>query len=322
MTPPRCLLLALGGNAIIPPEGAGTIEEQIEITTRTMQQVAAALAPSTRLVLTHGNGPVVGNIVLRNEAARDTVPPMPLDVCDADSQGGLGYMIQQVLRNALHQAGKEREVTTVITQVLVDADDPAFRHPTKPIGPFYRREAAERLRATRGWPMIEDSGRGYRRVVPSPMPIAIIEAASIRSLVDGGVAAIAAGGGGVPVVRRADGTLAGVEAVVDKDRAAALLARAVGADQLVVVTGVDRVAIGYNTPRQQDLEVLPAEEAELYLAAGEFPPGSMGPKIEAALAFLADGGREVIITSPRVLRLALEGRHGTRIVGARKRVAA
>jgi carbamate kinase len=247
---------------------------------------------------------------------------MPLDVCGADSQGGLGYMIQQALVNALGRAGKAREVTTVITQVLVDPGDPAFTHPTKPIGPFYRREAADRLRVSRGWPMIEDSGRGFRRVVPSPQPLAILEAAPIRILVEAGVVVIAAGGGGVPVVRRADGGLAGVEAVVDKDRAAALLARSVGADHLVIVTGVDRVAIGFNTPRQQDLEVLSAEDAQHHLAAGEFPPGSMGPKIEAALAFLAEGGQEVIITSPRVLRLALEGRHGTRVVSARRRVAA
>jgi len=322
MTPPRCLLLALGGNVIIPPDGTGTIEEQIEITGRTLEPVAAGLDPATRLVITHGNGPVVGNIVLRNEAARDTIPPMPLDVCDADSQGGLGYMIQQAMRNALRRAGKEREVTTVVTQVLVDAGDPAFGHPTKPIGPFYRRESADRLRASRGWQMIEDSGRGYRRVVPSPKPLAIIEVKAIRALIEASVVVVAAGGGGIPVVRLPDGMLAGVEAVVDKDRSAALLARSVGADQLVIVTGVDRVAIGYNTPRQQDLEVIAVDDAQQYLAAGEFPPGSMGPKIEAALEFLVAGGREVIITSARALGLALAGRHGTRIVRARKTIAA
>lgn len=322
MTRPRCLLVALGGNAILPPEGAGTIEEQIGITEMTMMQVAAALDPGSRLVITHGNGPIVGNIVLRNEAARDTIPPMPLDVCGADSQGGIGYMVQQVTRNAFRRLGKEREIATVITQVRVSPDDPAFEHPTKPIGPFYRREAADRLRATRGWQMIEDSGRGYRRVVPSPRPLEIVEAMAIRALLEAGVVVIAAGGGGIPVVRRPDGALTGVEAVVDKDRSAALLAQAVGADVLVIVTGVDRVAIGYRTPHQQDLDVLPVNEAEHYLAAGEFPPGSMGPKIEAAAAFLAAGGREAIITSPKVLRLALEGRHGTRIVPARTKIAA
>lgn len=322
MIRPRALLVALGGNAIIPPEGAGTIEEQIAITETTMAQVVAELDSATRLVLTHGNGPVVGNIVLRNEAARDTIAPMPLDICGADSQGGLGYMIQQVLRNALRRAGQEREVVTVVTQVRVDPNDSAFAAPTKPIGPFYRREAADRLRASRGWQMIEDSGRGYRRVVPSPRPLEIIESATVRALVEAGVVVIAAGGGGIPVIRRDDGTLTGVEAVIDKDRSAAVLARTVGADVLVIVTGVDRVAIGYQTPRQKDLDLLSAGEADRYLAAGEFPSGSMGPKIEAAVEFLAAGGREAIITSPRVLGLALAGRHGTRIVAAERTVAA
>ncbi len=317
MTRPRCLLLALGGNAIIPPGGAGTIEEQVAITETTMAQVVAGLDATTRLVLTHGNGPVVGNIVLRNEAARDTIPPMPLDVCGADSQGGLGYMIQQVLKNTLASTGGKREVITVITQVRVDEHDPAFAAPTKPIGPFYRREAADRLRAIRGWQMIEDSGRGYRRVVPSPQPLEIIESDAIRALVAAGVVVIAAGGGGIPVIRRADGALAGVEAVIDKDRSAAVLARTVGADVLVIVTAVDRVAINYKTPQQRDLEVLTADDARRYLEAGEFPAGSMGPKIESAIEFLAAGGSEAIITSPRVLGLALAGRHGTRLVRAR-----
>ncbi len=316
MIRPRCLLLALGGNAIIPPEGAGTIEEQVAITETTMTQVVTALGPATRLVLTHGNGPVVGNIVLRNEAARDTIPPMPLDICGADSQGGLGYMIQQVLRNAFTRAGEEREVVTLVTRVLVSAEDPAFAHPTKPIGPFYRREAADRLRATRGWRMIEDSGRGYRRVVPSPLPREIVESAAIRSLVETGVVVIAAGGGGIPVVRREDGSLHGVEAVIDKDRSAAVLARTVGADVLVIVTGVDRVAIGYQTPRHKDLDELRIDDARRYLDAGEFPSGSMGPKIEAAIDFIHGGGREAIVTSPRVLGQALAGRHGTRIIPA------
>jgi carbamate kinase len=321
MTRPRCLLLALGGNAIIPPGGAGTIEEQIAITQKTMGQVAAALDPGTKLVVTHGNGPIVGNIMLRNEAARETIPPMPLDVCGADSQGGLGYMIQQVMWNEFRKAGKAHDVTTIVTRVRVDEDDPAFRLPTKPIGPFYRREAADRLRALRGWQMIEDSGRGYRRVVPSPWPREIVETVAIQALLDRGVVVIAAGGGGIPVVRRADGSLAGIEAVVDKDRTAAVLARAVAADQLVIVTGVDRVAIGFQSPHQQELSVLAVDDARRHLAAGEFPAGSMGPKIEAAIEFVTGGGREAIITSPAALGLALQGKHGTRIVPARASAA-
>jgi carbamate kinase len=316
------MLVALGGNAIIPPDRTGTIEEQIAITERTMAQVAAALDQSTRLVMTHGNGPVVGNIVLRNEAARATVPPMPLDVCGADSQGGLGYMIQQVMQNVLRRGGRSREVATVVTQVRVDAADPAFQRPTKPIGPFYRREAADRLRVTRGWPMIEDSGRGYRRVVPSPTPLEILEIGAIRALLERDVVVIAAGGGGIPVLRRADGTLAGVEAVIDKDRTAVVLARALGVERLVIVTGVDRVAIGFGTPAQRDLAELAADEAQKYLEAGEFPAGSMGPKIEAAIEFLHGGGREAIITSPNTLGLALAGKHGTWIVPARNPVSA
>jgi carbamate kinase len=317
MTEARCLLLALGGNAIIPPGGAGTIEEQIAITEKTMRQVAEAVSPGARIVVTHGNGPIVGNIVLRNEAARETIPPMPLDVCGADSQGGLGYMIQQVMWNEFHRLGKDRDVTTIITRVRVEADDPAFLRPTKPIGPFYRREAADRLRALRGWQMIEDSGRGYRRVVPSPRPREIMETAAIQTLLEHGVVVIAAGGGGIPVVRKSDGTLAGIEAVVDKDRTAAVLARAVGADELVIVTGVDRVAIGYRSPQQQDLATLAVDDARKYLAAGEFPPGSMGPKVEAAIEFVESGGREAIITSSVVLGPALRGEHGTRIVSVR-----
>jgi carbamate kinase len=317
MTEARCLLLALGGNAIIPPGGAGTIEEQIAITEKTMRQVAEAVSPGARIVVTHGNSPIVGNIVLRNEAARETISPMPLDVCGADSQGGLGYMIQQVMWNEFHRLGKDRDVTTIITRVRVEADDPAFLRPTKPIGPFYRREAADRLRALRGWQMIEDSGRGYRRVVPSPRPREIMETAAIQTLLEHGVVVIAAGGGGIPVVRKSDGTLAGIEAVVDKDRTAAVLARAVGADELVIVTGVDRVAIGYRSPQQQDLATLAVDDARKYLAAGEFPPGSMGPKVEAAIEFVESGGREAIITSSVVLGPALRGEHGTRIVSVR-----
>ncbi|HWN81179.1 MAG TPA: carbamate kinase, partial [Candidatus Udaeobacter sp.] len=229
----------------------------------------------------------------------------------------LGYMIQQVLWNEFHRIGQVRDVTTVITRVRVEEDDPAFLRPTKPIGPFYRREAADRLRALRGWQMIEDSGRGYRRVVPSPRPREIMETAAIQILLERGVAVIAAGGGGIPVIRRADGTLTGVEAVVDKDRTAAVLARAVGADELVIVTGVDRVAVGYGSPDQRDLVTLPVDEARKYLAAGEFPAGSMGPKVEAAIEFVMNGGREAIITSPAVLGPALRGEHGTRIVAAK-----
>jgi carbamate kinase len=312
---PRRFLLALGGNAIIPPGRAGTIQEQIAVTEQTMRQVVAALGDDEQLLLTHGNGPIVGNILIRNEAAACEIAPMPLDVCGADSQGGLGYMIQQVLRNELRRAGKTRDVVSIVTQVRVDAGDAAFKSPTKPIGPFYSQARANELMAG-GWRMVEDAGRGYRRVVPSPQPREVIEAPVIRRLLDAGVIVIAAGGGGIPVLRDQDGNLRGVEAVIDKDRASALLAHDVLCSVFVNVTGVDRVATGFGTEHQRDLEVLPLAEARRLLLAGEFPPGSMGPKIEAAIEFLEGGGDQVLITSPAVLSEALAGRHGTRVVAS------
>ncbi len=313
---PRSILLALGGNAIIPPGKGGRIDQQIGVAEKTMRQVAAFLRPPDQLLITHGNGPIVGNILIRNQAAAHEIAPMPLDVCGADSQGGIGYMLQQVLLNELRRIGSSRGVVTVVTQVRVEADDPAFARPTKPIGPFYDRRRAEELRVANGWQVIEDAGRGYRRVVPSPRPQEIIEAAVIRALLDAGVVVIAAGGGGIPVVRDAGGQLRGIEAVIDKDRAAVELARAVQSDLFINVTGVARVSIGFGTSKQQDLESLPVDEAERFLAAGEFPAGSMGPKIEAAIDFLAAGGSEVLITSPAVLQEALDGRGGTRLVPA------
>jgi carbamate kinase len=265
-------------------------------------------------VLTHGNGPIVGNILIRNEAAAPIVPPTPLYICGADSQGGIGLMAQQVLRNLLRRAGSDTEVVTVITQMVVDADDPGFRQPSKPIGPFYSEAEARALERDRGWALIDDCGRGWRRVVPSPQPLRIVEVASIRALVDAGHVVIAAGGGGVPVVEDPPGIYRGVEAVIDKDLASVVLARAVGAHRLVIVTSVDRVAIDFRTPRQRDLETLSVAEARRHLDAGQFPPGSMGPKIIGAIRFLEAGGEEVLITSPARLGEAFAGRHGTRIV--------
>ena len=316
------MLLALGGNAIIPAGGAGTIDEQISITEKSLRSLVVGLDESHEVLITHGNGPVVGNILIRNECAASEVPSMPLDVCGADSQGGMGYMIQQALRNELRRAGLQRHVVTVVTQVRVEADDPAFGAPTKPIGPFYTKERAEHLRAASGWQWTEDAGRGYRRVVPSPHPRELIEATTIGNLLDAGVLVIAGGGGGIPVVRDEDGILSGVEAVIDKDHASAMMARELHCELFVNVTGVDRVAIGFGTDAQRDLEVLQLDDAKRYLAAGEFPAGSMGPKIQAAIDFIEGGGGEVLITSPAVLGEALEGRSGTRIVARADRAAA
>ncbi len=309
----RTVLLSLGGNAILPGRGAGTIEQQIRVTHESMLHVADLLGAGVRVILSHGNGPIVGNILLRNDMARDRVPPMPLDVCGADSQGGIGYMIQQTLQNILLQRGSPKVVATIITQVVVCADDPAFGNPTKPIGPFYSEEEARHLTQEKGWSMVEDSGRGMRRVVPSPAPVRIVEEAALRSLMDAGHIVVAAGGGGIPVIEQ-NGRLKGVEAVIDKDFASVKLALAVGADTVINVTAIDQVLLDFGRPTQRPLPCMTVSEAYRFLDEGQFPPGSMGPKIRAAVEFLEAGGREVIITSPPCIREALEGRTGTRIV--------
>jgi carbamate kinase len=311
---PHSLLIALGGNAILPPRGTGTFDEQVAVTRLTMQPVAALVREGVRVVLSHGNGPIVGNILIRNEAARDQIPPMPIDVCGADSQGGIGYMMQQALDNELRRLELERTVVTLVTQVVVDERDPAFRRPTKPIGPFYTQERARTLAREKGWTVTEDAGRGWRRVVPSPRPLEVVEIGAIRRLTADGTIVIAAGGGGIPVSRQWDGSLHGVEAVIDKDLASSLLARLLGCEMLCIVTGVDRVALDYGKPGQRDLECATADELSRYAADGQFPAGSMGPKIQAAIEFVRGGGREAVITSPGMLSEALAGTAGTRIV--------
>ena len=310
---PHSILITLGGNAILPARGTGTFDEQCAITRLTMQPIAALIQQGVRVVLSHGNGPIVGNILIRNEAAREQIPPMPLDVCGADSQGGIGYMMQQSLDNELRRIGIQRPVTTVVTQVVVDERDPAFRRPTKPIGPFYTQERARLLAKEKGWTVTEDAGRGWRRVVASPKPLEVVEITAIRKLVEDDAIVIAAGGGGIPVARQWDGTLHGVEAVIDKDLASSLLARLLGCEMLCIITGVDRVALHYGKPEQRELPCATAEELSEYAAAGHFPAGSMGPKVQAAIEFVRGGGREVVITSPAKLMEALEGTTGTRV---------
>lgn len=265
-------------------------------------------------MITHGNGPQVGNILRRAEIAATEIYGLPLDTCVADSQGGIGYMLQQVLENELKAVGLGHAPVTIITQCVVSADDPAFRNPTKPIGGFMTREQAALRREKDGWAVVEDSGRGWRRVVPSPHPVEIVEWAVIKRLVEAQEIVIACGGGGIPVVRRADGELRGVEAVIDKDRASALLARQIGADLLWVVTGVERVAIRFGKPDQRTFERLTVAEAEGFAAEGHFPPGSMGPKIQAAVEFVKATGKEALISPTERLPDALAGRTGTRIV--------
>lgn len=278
-----------------------------------MQPIAQLIEEGVQVVLSHGNGPIVGNILIRNEAVRDQIPPMPLDVCGADSQGGIGYMMQQALQNELRARGVDRTVVTVVTQVVVDERDPAFRRPTKPIGPFYTQERARLLAKEKGWTVTEDAGRGWRRVVPSPRPLEVVEIAAIRRLVQDRAVVIAAGGGGIPVSRQWDGSFHGVEAVIDKDLASSLLARLLGLEALCIVTGVERVALHFGKPDQKDIPCATAEELSRYAAEGHFPAGSMGPKIQAAIEFVRGGGSEVVITSPARLRESLEGNGGTRI---------
>jgi carbamate kinase len=312
-SPSRRFVIALGGNAIIPSGRRGTFDEQLVLTRQTMDQVAELSRDGHEIVLTHGNGPVVGNIVLRNAAGLEKhgIPAMPLYVCGADSQGGIGFMIQQALQNSLRAYGLHRPVAALVTQVIVDSDDPAFEHPTKPIGPFYSAEQAAQLRRENGWTVVEDAHRGWRRVVPSPQPIEVVEWEAIRAMIRAGIIAIAVGGGGVPVARDAAGELHGVDAVIDKDRASALLGKLIGADTLVIVTSVERVFRAFGTPQAQPLSRLKVSDAAQMLDAGEFPAGSMGPKIEAALAFLAGGGERVLITGSGSILRGLDGKTGT-----------
>ncbi len=307
------LVVALGGNALIRPGEAGTLEEQTRRIRVAMSHTADLVASGFASVITHGNGPMVGHLLLQMECARAFVPSMPLFVADADSEGSLGYLIQQSLVNELHRRGKERAVVTVITQVVVSPDDPAFGAPDKPIGPYYPAGEAARLQSERGWHLLEDAGRGWRRVVPSPRPLAIIEQDAVSYLLQGGIIVIAAGGGGVPVVRLPDGDLKGVEAVIDKDRAAAVLAREIAADLLIFLTAVEYVYLDYLKPEQRPLRTLTRAEAEKHLAGGHFAPGSMGPKMESAIDFLSQGGRRVLITQPETLAEALQGRTGTHV---------
>ncbi len=306
-------IISIGGNTLIRKGEKGTIEEQFEHADLCMSYVAKLAAQGIKIVITHGNGPIVGNIVIRNEAAKDIIPPMPLYICNADSEGGIGFMIQQTLYNHLKKLNIQRDVATIVTQVVVDINDPAFSNPAKPIGPFYTKEDAEKLQKEKGWAIVEDSHRGYRRVVPSPKPLKVIEADVVKKLVLNDVIVIAAGGGGVPVVESENGNLSGVDAVIDKDLATAVLANAIEAKIFIDLTSIDKVYINFGKSDKIALNKLTISEARKYLDAGEFAAGSMGPKIEAAVEFLEGGGREVIITTPELLESAMEGKAGTRI---------
>jgi len=311
----RSAVIAIGGNALILDGQKGSIAEQFANATETASHIAALVADGWRVVVTHGNGPQVGFILLRSELIGESsgIPRLSLDMSVADSQGGIGHILGNALLNELGRRGLNDTVACILTHVVVDPDDPAFGEPTKPIGPPYSPEEADAKRRDEGWAMVEDSGRGYRRIVPSPHPLRIVEAEQIKTLVSSGCVVIAAGGGGIPVVEGNAG-YAGVEAVIDKDLASALLASSLGIPLLVLSTGVEQVAIHFRQPDQRFLDRLSVTEARRYLAEGEFPKGSMGPKVEAAITFLERGGSEVLITSPANLEQAFAGASGTRIV--------
>lgn len=308
------ILVALGGNAILRPGSRGTAGEQLATVDLTCSTLLKMIAAGHDIAVTHGNGPQVGDILLANEMARGIISPMPLDVCGAESQGMIGYMIQQSLENGLRRAGLEKRVVTILTQTAVNPSDRAFGNPSKPIGPYFEPGEANRLKAERQWTMIEEPGRGFRRVVPSPDPVEIIESEVIKSLFAQGVVVISTGGGGVPVVRDAGtGRLRGVEAVIDKDLGAALLASFLEVDLLMILTDVDGVCLDYGKPGQRLLRRMSAVEGRRYLLEGQFPPGSMGPKIEAALKFVESMDGRAIITSIEKADSALEGEAGTLI---------
>jgi len=305
-------VLAIGGNSLIRSEDRSSFADQLATTADTCRHIADIVAAGHDIVVTHGNGPQVGFILIRSHLARNRLPEIPLDACNAQTQAEIGYMIQQSLDNEFEQRGTAKPVVTVVTQVVVDAADPAFQHPSKPVGPFYTKGEAARLERELGWVLREDAGRGFRRLIPSPRPVQVVEKPEVECLLRSGAVVVACGGGGIPVVRD-NGTLKGVAAVIDKDLASSLLAGEIGAERLVISTAVEQVYLNYGQANQTALGRVSAKEMKDHLAARQFPVGSMGPKIEAALDFLQRGGKEVVITDPDHLADALAGKAGTHI---------
>lgn len=312
-------VVAVGGNSLIRDERDVSVAAEREALRETADQIAGMVADGWRILLTHGNGPQVGFNMLRAETAAKAglLPRLPLDVLGAQTQGSIGYLLLESLERAFRRPGVRRPIGVLVTRVIVDGADPALEQPTKPVGPYYTEEEAQALWRDEGWKMTEQE-RGWRRVVPSPQPLEIVELGAIRSLLQEGYIVIAAGGGGIPVVRQPDGTLRGVEAVVDKDLTSSLLAQACDVDLFLISTSVERVALDFGKPTQRWVDHLSAAEARRHLEEGQFPPGSMGPKIEAAVAYLESGGKQVVITSPESLVRALRGETGTRIAVGRR----
>lgn len=309
----KTAVVAIGGNAIIQEGQKGTLEEQFENVKLSCDPIIDLIEEGYNVVLTHGNGPQVGNSLLRQEAAKALVPSYPMDACGAETQGLLGYVIKQSLENRMIERNVDKKVVSVITQVLVDKNDKGFLDPTKPVGPFFSLEEKEIMEKKKGYAMKEDSGRGYRRVVASPRPLNILEKDAIKALSDNGFVVIAAGGGGIPVIQ--DGhKMKGVEAVIDKDYASSLLAREIGAELLIMLTGVEQVAVNFGKPTQQFLSQMTLKEATQYAEEGQFPAGSMGPKMDAAMEFVKGSKQTALITSIGKLKDAVAGKTGTKII--------
>ncbi len=313
-SPTKLAVVAFGGNALLRPEDRGTQEEQIARAKQAARWLAEIVRHGYKLIVVHGNGPQVGNILVQNEEASTKIPPQTLDVCVAQTEGSMGFLLQQAIRNRLDSIGVSGDVATILTEVEVDPTDAAFKRPTKPIGPFVTRYRAEALERDLGWTMREDAGHGWRHVVPSPRPLRILNLQTIVHMLDSAAVVIAAGGGGIPVVRGRDGQWRGIEAVIDKDFASSLLASELHAEMYVVLTGVAKVSIDFEKPSEKALDRMTVAEATRYLAEGQFPAGSMGPKIEAAIQFVNRGGKQVLITDVEHLRDALQGNDGTLVL--------
>lgn len=310
----KSAVVAFGGNALMGEDGNSTYREQMMKTDIMCNKLLTLFNMGYRILITHGNGPQVGNFLMQQECLAETVSPMPLDACNAMTQGQIGYMIEQRLRNTFTKNNIDKPIIVFITQIVVNEDDPAFNNPTKFIGPFFNKDQSEKLSRDEGWLMREDSGRGYRRIVASPKPIDIIEKDEIAEMSDKDFVVIACGGGGIPVFRDKKNILKGAPAVIDKDFAAERIANYIGAELLLLITPVPRVAINFGKPDQKYISEMTLEEAQQYLKEGHFPPGSMGPKMQAAIEFLQAGGKKAIITSLECIEAAIKGEGGTHIV--------
>lgn len=312
----KIALIAFGGNAILQNHQRGLQSEQMINAQKAARLMIHVVKKGYDLIIVHGNGPQVGNILIQMEEAVTKIPPFSLEVCDAMTEGSMGFMLEKSLVNELRKNSLDNEVATLVTQVVVDRNDPAFENPTKPIGPFYSKYRAQMLAREKKWAMIEDAGRGYRKVVPSPKPIDVVPKRIVRDLVHAGKIVIAAGGGGIPVIINGRGLFQGVEAVIDKDFVSSLIAREVKADLFIILTDVPRVCLNFGQPDEQPISVMTVEEAQNYTEAGQFPAGSMGPKIQAAIEYIQSGGKEVLITSASHLKAALINRSGTKIISS------